>query len=581
MAAEVVIYWWHDESGCESLSDNAVMGLRTAVQIAGLQPVLYGYKKPLNLPSGVEYKDANAILTLEDFTERRKKIPPAVVADLARLRGMDQAVCLGATYVWFADIDTLWCKDVKAACSLLPAAAFEHVVGAMQCLRTSRTGTVKSIQKGMTEFLRAPFDYQDAATPLRMTQRSPLLLALLTEMENMMTTGSGTGNYLAFMELLKEKVLECGLMGAYQDPAAFCGVQHWTKRSCLSKVSINSYIEGSKTTVCADDILRDAIGINAFWYKHKGCDVRGSDTHVGPNSLWARVLQKLNLRMLANATMDAARTSGLQPGRVLQTAACSQDAAACSQDDRPPARRRKKDKVPDPYAAVEDPLPWSAVELPPGSHLGGFRSTPAARPASTEWEVSDIKRRCSLIRDLGEGTYGRVYVGKYIGERDQVAVEISKAQHLHTPIAPTEIALLTRLPSHENVVDLRDFFFSPYFCVMVLPEMDTDLWHVLNQHSDSGGLQPGVATRITDLVACGAAHPHINDIIHRDLHAGNILISFKGGLQTAIKGGLQPANLVGRVCIADFGQSCDTHGSKHLEGRSVGVGALAITPPEI
>jgi len=183
-----------------------------------------------------------------------------------------------------------------------------------------------------------------------------------------------------------------------------------------------------------------------------------------------------------------------------------------------------------------------------------------------------------LIRNLGEGTYGQVYVGKYIGERDQVAVKISKAQYLHTPIAPTEIALLTRLPSHENVVHLRDFFFSPYFSVMVLQELDIDLWHVLHRHSGSGGLQSAVATRITGLVARGAAHVHSTNIIHRDMHAGNILLSFKGGLQTAIKGGLQPANLVGRVCIADFGQSCDTHGSKHLEGRSVGVGALAITP---
>ena len=193
-----------------------------------------------------------------------------------------------------------------------------------------------------------------------------------------------------------------------------------------------------------------------------------------------------------------------------------------------------------------------------------------------EWEVSDIKRRCSLIRNLGEGTYGRVYVGKYIGEADHVAVKISKAQDLHSPIEATEIALLSRLPSHENVVHLRDFFFSPYFSVMVLQELDIDLWHVLHRHSGSGGLQPAVATRITGLVARGAAHVHSNNIIHRDMHAGNILLSFKGGLQAAIEGGLQPAS----VCIADFGQSCDAHGSKRLEKRSVGVCPHAITPPE-
>ena len=110
--------------------------------------------------------------------------------------------------------------------------------------------------------------------------------------------------------------------------------------------------------------------------------------------------------------------------------------------------------------------------------------------------------------------------------------------------------------------------------------LDTDLWHVLSRCSDSGGLQPAVATRITGLVARGAAHVHSNNIIHRDMHARNILVSFKSGLQPAIEDGFQSANLVHSVCVADFGQSCDAHGGKPLERRSVGVGALTITPPE-
>ena len=81
----------------------------------------------------------------------------------------------------------------------------------------------------------------------------------------MMATSSCTDDYLAFMKLLRVKVLECGLLGAYQDPAAFWGVQHWTKRSCLTKDTIVAYSKGSKKTVCADDILTDAIGINASW----------------------------------------------------------------------------------------------------------------------------------------------------------------------------------------------------------------------------------------------------------------------------------------------------------------------------
>ena len=84
-------------------------------------------------------------------------------------------------------------------------------------------------------------------------------------MENMMTTCSCKDDYMAFMNLLKQKVLECGLLGAYQPPVAFCGVHYWTKRSCLTKPFISTSGKGSKNTVCADDILKDAIGINTFW----------------------------------------------------------------------------------------------------------------------------------------------------------------------------------------------------------------------------------------------------------------------------------------------------------------------------
>ena len=65
---------------------------------------------------------------------------------------MKKAVDAGATYVWFVDLDTLWCMNVKEACSQLPAAAFEHVVATMQCQRY-QAGVLKSIQKGMAEFL--------------------------------------------------------------------------------------------------------------------------------------------------------------------------------------------------------------------------------------------------------------------------------------------------------------------------------------------------------------------------------------------------------------------------------------------
>ena len=150
-----------------------------------------------------------------------------------------KAVGAGAMYVWFVDLDTHWCKNVKEACSQLPAAAFEHVVGTIQCPRSDPAGTVRAIEKGMTAFLRASFDYQSAATPIRMIARSPLLPVLLQGIEAMMTTCSCKGDYRAFMVLLEQKVFTCGLLGAYRELAAFCGVPYWTKRACLTQAAIN------------------------------------------------------------------------------------------------------------------------------------------------------------------------------------------------------------------------------------------------------------------------------------------------------------------------------------------------------
>ena len=252
----------------------------------------------------------------------------------------------------------------------MPAAAFEHVIGTIQCPRSSRAGTVRAIEKGMTAFLRASFDYQSAATPIRMTARSPLLPVLLQGIEAMMTTCSCKGDYRAFMVLLEQKVFTCGLLGAYRELAAFCGVPYWTKRACLTQATINvnlSNCGGSEKLVSSDDILQNAIAIKSFWQQSGRVNQnliradapffeRGSHTHVKVGSLWQCLLNKLNATMAAFSCShgDPPCRRGLQPG------------------DGLPGRRRLRRKVHDPLAAVKDPLPWSAVELPLDSHTAVF-----------------------------------------------------------------------------------------------------------------------------------------------------------------------------------------------------------------
>ena len=92
-APEIGIAWWVDEDGCDRLSDNAELGLRTAVQIAGLQVDLYSYKQPVNLPAGVAHRNAADIVPLEEYNSKKLKgFTPPIIADLGRLRGIRKAI---------------------------------------------------------------------------------------------------------------------------------------------------------------------------------------------------------------------------------------------------------------------------------------------------------------------------------------------------------------------------------------------------------------------------------------------------------------------------------------------------------
>ena len=104
----------------------------------------------------------------------------AVIADLARLRAMKKELEGGATFVWFIDLDVHFTKNAKTACSQLPAAGFQHLIATMEGVVQSRAGYKATWRKGMVEFLRWPFGYQDAGTPFRVTSRTPLVDASRT-----------------------------------------------------------------------------------------------------------------------------------------------------------------------------------------------------------------------------------------------------------------------------------------------------------------------------------------------------------------------------------------------------------------
>ena len=282
---EVGVFWWDDESGDSKLSESNELGLASAHHIAGLRCVLYSYKCPKNLPSGVMWNDAKTVLSEEDYEtykERGWKVP--VVAAYGRLLAMEREVTIGATFVWFVDFETHWLKDVKTACSQMPAAAFGHVCATMQSARkvASPAGTIDAIKKKMFDFLRTPSDNLIFATPFRVTNHSKLVRALLDSFGEKIKRGDcANPNYNCFAQECQTQVARCGLLGAYRCPMAFSSVSPSTALKCLD-------VKFSETAVKA--IGSEGIGVNAYWqsaeFSRESYAERGSHSRVQPGA-WA------------------------------------------------------------------------------------------------------------------------------------------------------------------------------------------------------------------------------------------------------------------------------------------------------
>ena len=545
-AEEIGIYWWDDPTGCGRLSDNNRKGLLTAVVLGGIAAKLYSYTAPTNLPHGVEWRSAEDVLpSHERDVYRSQKVSPAVIADLGRLRAMKKELEGGATFVWFIDLDVQWAKGAKTACSQLPAAAFQHLIATMEGVEHSRAGYKATWRKGMLEFLRWPFDYQYAATPFRVTSRTTLVDALLQDLER--NLAQGATHYLVFMDSLQHHVAKCGLLGAYCDPSVFSGAAFTRGARWIT--------ERAPDGLTVDIALHDAVGFSSFWQSgktgHGDLCSRGSHARVCAGSWWAQLLRHLDKRMEHQLRPGNDRAIGLQPV----------------------SRRRHSKKKRDPTGDVTDPLPWSSVEPHPDSRAAAFCQRPERVPLLAEWQSTQIRQRCQLSHKLGRGTYGDVYAGKYIGEALQVAVKVSRADRLHMAVGATEIAVLLKLQGHPNVIALRDYFYSPYFAVLVMAKMEESVHSALKTRSLTGGLQPDIARYISKMLARGVAHMHGLQFLHRDLHAGNVLLSLARGHLTA-------CSQVRHVCVADFGQACDAQGDRTNARRSARRGAQQIVPPE-
>ncbi|KAJ9537083.1 hypothetical protein OSB04_029816 [Centaurea solstitialis] len=138
------------------------------------------------------------------------------------------------------------------------------------------------------------------------------------------------------------------------------------------------------------------------------------------------------------------------------------------------------------------------------------------------------------LEQIGEGTYGQVYMAREIRTGEIVALKKIRMDNEREgfPItAIREIKILKKL-HHENVIKLKEIVTSPDGnkykggIYMVFEYMDHDLTGLADR--------PGMRFSVAQIkLLTGLHYCHVNQVLHRDIKGSNLLIDNEGNLKLA------------------------------------------------
>ena len=99
---------------------------------------------------------------------------------------------------------------------------------------------------------------------------------------------------------------------------------------------------------------------------------------------------------------------------------------------------------------------------------------------------------------------------------------------------------------------MLDAFVSPFYMVLILPVAHGVLHAFVKTHGQD--LTLALVTSIAKQIASGLEYVHGRNVIHRDLHTGNILVfdTHTDGISSGLQGCISPS----AIRLADFGLAC-------------------------
>jgi hypothetical protein len=329
-------------------------------------------------------------------------------------------------------------------------------------------------------------------------------------------------------------VKDLGLLDAVLDPSRFSGIPYWTKRACLQK-SIASKVLDSQA------ILEHAYGLNAYWQSFRGQEagdayVRGSSKHICQTSVWHRLLKH-------------AEAEGGQFGEEHSTGT--------------PAKKHKA-VADEGQLAIAKPL-WPPPLIPES------RSCCSSIAAVSQCKIFDAYE---LLTEVGHGTFGTCYKAKQKSTGCIAVAKVTRSGDMHHMIPFTE-HYLQKMCECPNAVAILDVYWSPYYSIILMELCGESLRSLCDRREAAFGDKP-VAAIFRD-VARGAAHMHEKNVMHRDLHVGNILVD------NAIKPQGQIQRNEFKVAkIADFGKAIEFLSAESPGSTFKGTGtcgAADVIPP--
>jgi formylglycine-generating enzyme len=134
-----------------------------------------------------------------------------------------------------------------------------------------------------------------------------------------------------------------------------------------------------------------------------------------------------------------------------------------------------------------------------------------------------------ILEQIGCGGMGAVYKALHPHFKKYVAIKEIRSDLASNPDIrqrfEQEAELLAQLPTHPNIVTVRDAFTSEGKLYLVMDYIDGE---TLRDLLLRGEIEPGQAANILDQILSGLEAIHRRGIVHRDLKASNILIDREG-----------------------------------------------------